>query len=158
MAVEVDRADGHAERCASEAMLDELERRGALPLTLGTYKGYDDGAYIGRLVKGLLEDLVERRIKPGVRRLFIIDGSNALRAGIDAAYGTERPVQRCRIHKIRNVQGHLPENRARYATMALRAAFKMEDRPLEPGRSAGTINHDPEPFPSRVILPGGDIP
>jgi transposase len=49
MAVEVDRADGLAERRASEAMLDELERRGALPLTLGTDKGYDDGAYIGRL-------------------------------------------------------------------------------------------------------------
>ena len=49
MAVEVDQADGHAERRASEAMLDELERRGVEPLTLGTDKGYDDGAYLGRL-------------------------------------------------------------------------------------------------------------
>jgi transposase len=49
MAVEMDAADGHAERRASEKMLDGLGRRGVEPLTLGTDKGYDDGAYIGRL-------------------------------------------------------------------------------------------------------------
>lgn len=49
MAVEVDRADGRAERRAGEGMLDDLENRGVLPCTLGTDKGYDDGAYIGRL-------------------------------------------------------------------------------------------------------------
>ena len=50
-----------------------------------------------------------------------------VRAGIDAVYGSDQPVQRCRIHKIRNVQGHLPEGKARYATLVLRGAFKMED-------------------------------
>jgi transposase len=49
MAAAVDAADGHAERRASEAMLDELERRGLVPLTLGLDKGFDDGAYLGRL-------------------------------------------------------------------------------------------------------------
>lgn len=49
MAVEVDAADGHAERRASEAMLDDLERRGVEPATLGADKGYDDGAFIARL-------------------------------------------------------------------------------------------------------------
>jgi len=100
---------------------------------LGLREGASESAAV---VKGLLEDLVERGVKPHdeqggggrvIRRLFIIDGSKALRAGIDAVYGSEQPVQRCRIHKIRNVQDHLPENKARYATMVLRAAFKMED-------------------------------
>jgi transposase len=49
MAVEVDAADGHAERRASEAMLDDLQRRGVEPMTLGADKGYDDGAFIARL-------------------------------------------------------------------------------------------------------------
>jgi transposase len=49
MAVGVDQADGHAERRASEALLDDLKRRGVEPSTLGTDKGYDDGAYIERL-------------------------------------------------------------------------------------------------------------
>jgi transposase-like protein len=93
---------------------------------LGMREGASENAAV---VKALLEDLVERGLKPDParRRLFIIDGSKALRAGIDAVYGTDQPVQRCRIHKIRNVQGHLPEGKARYATLVLRAAFKMED-------------------------------
>jgi transposase len=48
-AVAVDQADGLAERRAAEAMLDELGRRGIEPATLGTDKGYDDGAFIARL-------------------------------------------------------------------------------------------------------------
>lgn len=98
---------------------------------LGMREGASENAAV---VKGLLEDLVERGIKPGVRRLFIIDGSKALRAGIDAVYGSDQPVQRCRIHKIRNVQGHLPEPKARYATLVLRAAFKMEDHAKATGK------------------------
>jgi putative transposase len=50
----------------------------------------------------------EGGVSPGVRRLFVIDGSKALRAGIDAVYGESNPVQRCRNHKIRNVEGYLP--------------------------------------------------
>jgi len=96
---------------------------------LGMREGASENAAV---VTGLLEDLVERGVRPqrvegGRRRLFIIDGSKALRAGIDAVYGADQPVQRCRIHKIRNVQEHLPEGKARYATLVLRAAFKMED-------------------------------
>jgi transposase-like protein len=97
---------------------------------LGLREGASENAAV---VKGLLEDLVERGVKPhdeqgrAIRRLFVVDGSKALRAGIDAVYGSDQPVQRCRIHKIRNVRDHLPENKARSATMVLRAAFRMED-------------------------------
>jgi transposase-like protein len=93
---------------------------------LGMREGASENAAV---VKALLEDLVERGVRPDPCRkiLFIIDGSKALRAAIDAVYGAHQPVQRCRIHKIRNVQGHLPKGKARHATMVLRAAFKMED-------------------------------
>jgi len=50
----------------------------------------------------------ERGVSPGVRRLFVIDGSKALRAGIDAVYRESNPVRRCCNHKIRNVEGYLP--------------------------------------------------
>ncbi len=49
VAVEVDQADGHAERRAAHAMLDDLARRGVEPSTLGADKGYDDGAFIAQL-------------------------------------------------------------------------------------------------------------
>jgi transposase len=51
VAVDVDQADGHAERRSAEAMLDELDHRGLTPQTLGADKGYDDGAFITRLEK-----------------------------------------------------------------------------------------------------------
>ena len=122
---------------------------------LGVREGAGENAAV---VKGLLEDLVGRGIKAGVNRLFIIDGSKALRAGIDAVFGAGQPVQRCRIHKIRNVQGHLPENKARYATLVLRAAFKMEDHVKATGKIkdlAGELE-DEWPGASGSLLEGLD--
>src|SRR3974377_2431547 len=87
-------------------------------------------------------------MKPGINRLFIIDGSKALRAGIDAVYGPDQPVQRCRIHKIRNVQGHLPENKARYATLVLRAAFRMEDHVKATGKIRDLAKELEDEWPS----------
>ncbi|MFO0834400.1 MAG: IS5 family transposase [Phycisphaerales bacterium] len=49
MAVGVDAADGHAERRACAALLDDLHERGVEPATLGADKGYDDGVFIQTL-------------------------------------------------------------------------------------------------------------
>jgi len=90
---------------------------------LGIREGASENATV---VKGLLEDLVARGVKPGVKRLFVIDDSKALRAGIDAVYGADNPVQRCRLHKERNVLDYLPEGQKDYARLTLRAAFTLE--------------------------------
>jgi putative transposase len=76
--------------------------------------------------KALLEDLVARGVKPGRRRLFVIDGSKALRAAIDAVYGKENPVQRCRSHKVRNVLEQLPKDQRDQARSTMRAAYRLE--------------------------------
>jgi putative transposase len=76
-------------------------------------------------VTALLESMVQRGVKPGRRMLFVIDGSKALRAGIDRVYGADNPVQRCRNHKLRNVVAHLPEDQQDQAKAALRAAWKL---------------------------------
>ena len=77
-------------------------------------------------VKGLLEDLVARGVKPGRRRLFVIDGSKALRSAIDAVYGTDDPVQRCRNHKVRNALGYLPEHLRDQVGAAMKAGFRLK--------------------------------
>ncbi|MCJ7831288.1 MAG: IS256 family transposase [Dehalococcoidia bacterium] len=76
--------------------------------------------------KALLEDLVARGVKPGRRRLFVIDGSKALRAAIDAVYGKDNPVQRCRSHKVRNVLDQLPKDQRQTAKATMRAAYRLE--------------------------------
>jgi putative transposase len=90
---------------------------------LGLREGASENATV---VAALLAELVERGVKPGRRRLFVIDGAKALRKAIEEVYGSDNPVQRCRNHKIRNVLGHLPEAQQEQASAALRAAFKLE--------------------------------
>ncbi|MFQ5696472.1 MAG: IS256 family transposase [Terriglobia bacterium] len=77
------------------------------------------------VAKRLLENLVERGVRPDRRRLFVIDGSKALRAAIDAVFGDRNPVQRCRHHKIENVRGYLPEHLTQQMKAAMRAAFRL---------------------------------
>lgn len=90
---------------------------------LGLAEGASENAVV---VKGLLEDLVERGVDPSGRRLFVIDGSKALRKAIDAVFGTDNPVQRCRNHKIENVVSHLPEELKAQVKSVMKAAYKLE--------------------------------
>ncbi|MBC7323768.1 MAG: transposase [Moorella sp. (in: Bacteria)] len=41
--------------------------------------------------------------------MVVIDGSKALAAAVKDAFGNQAFIQRCRVHKKRNVLEHLPE-------------------------------------------------
>lgn len=90
---------------------------------LGMAEGSTENAVV---VKDLLAGLVDRGVKPGRRRLFVIDGSKALRAGIREVFGGENPVQRCRNHKIENVRGYLPKDQAKQVSLTMKAAFRLD--------------------------------
>lgn len=91
--------------------------------------GLRDGATENaRVVTEHLEDLVERGVKPGVCRLFVIDGSKALRKAIDAVYGENNPVQRCRNHKVKNVMDHLPEELKDQVKAVMKASYRLEPK------------------------------
>jgi transposase-like protein len=74
--------------------------------------------------KTMLEDLSTRGLKPSRSRLFIIDGSKGLRAAIRSVYGKKALVQRCQVHKTRNVLGHLPDDRHADVRAAMREAYR----------------------------------
>jgi putative transposase len=78
--------------------------------------------------QALLEDLVARGVKPGRRRLFVVDGSKALRAAIDAVYGADNPVQRCRTHKMRNVADQVPKHLRDQTKAVMRAAYRLDPK------------------------------
>lgn len=71
-----------------------LDEHGAKHL-LGLVRGSSENA---RVVKDLLESLVRRGIDASRSRLFIIDGSKAIRSAIEEVYGDQAQVQRCRAH------------------------------------------------------------
>jgi transposase-like protein len=90
---------------------------------LGLREGATENAEVA---KALLEDLVARGLRSSRPRLFVIDGSKALRSAIDTVFGAENFVQRCRNHKERNVVGHLPKDQHEQARATLRAAWKLD--------------------------------
>jgi transposase-like protein len=90
---------------------------------LGIREGATENATV---VMELLQDIVARGVDPKQKRLFVIDGSKALRAAINAVFGADQPVQRCRAHKLRNVLDHLPEEQKEQVKSLMRAAWKME--------------------------------
>jgi transposase-like protein len=92
---------------------------------LGLSEGATENAVV---VKELLEDLVARGVTPERRRLFVIDGSKALRAAIDDVFGKQHPIQRCRNHKRENVLGYLPQELRGQVGAALSAAWKLEPK------------------------------
>lgn len=75
--------------------------------------------------KALLADLIERGLSTERTLLFVIDGAKALRNAIGAIFGPHHPVQRCRIHKIRNVLDRLPRRLRPDMAAAMRAAYRL---------------------------------
>ena len=91
---------------------------------LGVWQGATENTAV---VKGLLEDVVERGLDLQRRYLVVIDGSKALRAGVERVFGEQVEVQRCQIHKRRNVREYLPENCQRDYDRRMRNAYAMSN-------------------------------
>ena len=105
--------------------------------------------------KDLLEHLVSQGVDPSRRRLFVIDGSKALRTAINAVFGAETPVQRCRNHKLRNVLGRLPREQQAQTASLMRAAWKLGEKEgmAKFRQMAGWLEHD-YPDAARSLLEG----
>ncbi len=70
--------------------------------------------------------LAVRGLDLNIARLWVIDGSKALCSGIEQLCGKDAKVQRCRIHKIRNVSERLPKDRAEQVRWLMKQAFKLD--------------------------------
>jgi putative transposase len=79
------------------------------------------------VVQALIDDLVARGLDPAVPRLFIIDGSKALSRAIRRSFGRETAIQRCQIHKARNIMERLPKGLHASVRRALRQAWELDD-------------------------------
>jgi transposase-like protein len=80
------------------------------------------------MAKDLLTHLVEHGLSPETSRLFVIDGSKALRAALEEMFGAAAFVQRLRTHKIRNVTERLPKGLAAQVKSVMRAAYKLPEK------------------------------
>ena len=91
---------------------------------LGIVEGATENA---TTVQALIDNLIERGLDPGVPRLFIIDGSKALSKAIRRTFGRNTAIQRCQIHKARNILERLPKSMHASVRSVLRQAWEMDD-------------------------------
>ena len=77
------------------------------------------------VVKALLQDIVERGISTKQPPLAVIDGGKALRRAVIDVFGVKTPVQRCTVHKKRNVLGHLPQKHHAWVSSRLKQAYNQ---------------------------------
>ncbi len=77
-----------------------------------------------QVCRSLFRDLIDRGLVVERARLFVIDGGKGLRKAIRTTFGEWAIVQRCQIHKLRNVAEHLPENRRAWVKAAIVRAWK----------------------------------
>ena len=73
---------------------------------LGLVEGATENAAV---VQALLDHLVERGSTRRCR-LFIVDGAKALSKAIRRTFGRDTPIQRCQVHKARNIVERLPKD------------------------------------------------
>ncbi len=72
---------------------------------LGVMEGATENA---KVVQALLDNLIDRHLDHNICRLFVVDGSKALRKAIRRTFGADISIQRCQVHKARNILDRLP--------------------------------------------------
>ena len=114
--------------------LDGIEFKGQhLIVALGvavdgakTVLGLRQGASENATVAGeLLDDLVERGVDLSVPMLYVLDGSKALSKAVRKHAGSQALLQRCWLHKRRNVTAHLPEQYRNAVERKMINAYQM---------------------------------
>ena len=110
-----------AERCVVVALAITAD---------GTKKpvGLWDGSTENKtVVRSLLADLVERGLTVDDGLLVVIDGAKALSAAVREVFGAKALIQRCTLHKRRNVADHLPDKEQAWVDAKLVKAFAHPD-------------------------------
>ena len=117
-------------------MIDGMERGGMTIITalgvtsdgkkevIGLIEG---GTENSDVVKRLFSDLIERGLRTDETRLFVLDGSKALAKAVKDTFGDRALIQRCQVHKRRNVLSHLPESEQANIGLAISQAYLEYD-------------------------------
>jgi putative transposase len=91
---------------------------------LGVRQGATENAAV---CTALLEDLQERGLDTSQPTLLVLDGAKALHAAVKRVWGPRALIQRCQVHKKRNVREHLPQKHHDELSRQLQAAYHETD-------------------------------
>jgi len=91
---------------------------------LGVHEGATENA---TACKDLLAKLAERGLRTDQSVLVVIDGSKALINAVRATFGDKALIQRCQVHKMRNVVDYVPDGMHDNVRRAMRQAYRMKE-------------------------------
>ena len=91
---------------------------------LGMYEGATENATV---CTALLNDMAARGVRTDRTMLFVVDGSKALCKAIRAVFGARALIQRCQVHKRRNVEDHLPEEMKKGVGRTISTAYRCAE-------------------------------
>ena len=87
---------------------------------LGLWEGATENATV---CQGLLTNLASRGLRTDRSFLVIVDGAKALETAVTQTFGRAAVVQRCQVHKGRNILEHLPEAQRPWVKAILTRAY-----------------------------------
>ena len=87
---------------------------------LGLWEGATENATV---CQGLLTNLASRGLRTDRSLLVIVDGAQALDTAVTQTFGRAALVQRCQVHKGRNILEHLPEAQRPWVKAVLTRAY-----------------------------------
>ncbi len=91
---------------------------------LGLWSGATENAEV---CGALLDDLIERGLSKDPSYLFVLDGAKALKKAVVSRFGSKALIQRCRVHKKRNLQKYLPKKYHGMLSLKLKMAWGMTE-------------------------------
>jgi len=91
---------------------------------LGIREGVTENAAV---ISSLLGEMVERGLDFSTPRLYILDGGKALHQAVRRHAGEAGFIQRCQVHKKRNVVDHLPDEYKADVRKKMQNAYQMAD-------------------------------
>jgi putative transposase len=91
---------------------------------LGLWEGSTENS---TMCQTLLANLQSRGLRTDRSLLVILDGSKALHKAVRMMFGEAALVQRCQIHKLRNVLDHLSERQRPWVKAILQRAYRQDD-------------------------------
>ena len=115
---------------------------------LGMWDGSTENATV---CKGLLANLTERGVRTDRSVLVVIDGSKAIRSAVEHVWGQAAWVQRCQVHKIRNVVSYVPATRQSWARTSLRRAYRATDVAAARRLLESLARQLEDPYPSAAV-------
>jgi len=71
--------------------------------------------------------------------LYVLDGGKALHAAVKKYAGESAPIQRCQVHKRRNVLDHLTDEQKSSVAKRLNVAYALEDHAAAKWRCSSCI-------------------